>query len=208
MSNDSEAAKVAAWWKRGVLYQIYPRSFQDSDGDGVGDLKGISDRLPYLSWLGVDAVWLSPIYPSPMADFGYDVSDYCGIDPIFGAFADFDALVESAHRVGVKVILDFVPNHSSNQHPWFVESRNRVRRRKETGTSGRTPSPTAARRTTGSPISAAARGLSTRRRDNITITPSSSSSRISTGAIPMCARRCTMRFVSGSIAGSTAFAST
>ena len=86
------------WWQRGIVYQIYPRSFQDSNGDGVGDLKGIRQRLDYLVWLGVDAIWISPIYPSPMADFGYDVSDYCGIDPLFGSLADFDALVPMRTR--------------------------------------------------------------------------------------------------------------
>lgn len=112
------------WWKSGVLYQIYPRSFQDSNGDGVGDLRGIIGRLPYLRELGVDAVWLSPIFPSPMEDFGYDISDYTGVDPLFGTIADFDALVVAAHGLGLKVILDLVPNHTSDQHPWFIESRS------------------------------------------------------------------------------------
>jgi len=112
------------WWKRGTIYQIYPRSFQDSDGDGVGDLKGIEQRLDYLAQLGIDAIWLSPIFLSPMADFGYDVADYCGIDPIFGTFQDFDRLIGSAHDRGIKLMLDFVPNHSSDQHPWFLESRS------------------------------------------------------------------------------------
>jgi alpha-glucosidase len=112
------------WWKRGIVYQIYPRSFQDSNGDGIGDLEGIRRRLDYLGWLGVDAVWISPIYQSPMADFGYDVADYCGIDPIFGTIDDFDRLVEDTHRRGMKLILDFVPNHTSDQHPWFQESRS------------------------------------------------------------------------------------
>src|SRR5512143_1442299 len=111
------------WWQRGVIYQVYPRSFQDSNGDGVGDLRGIIGRLDYLSWLGVDAVWLSPVYPSPMADFGYDVSDYRDIDPVFGTLGDFDALVREAHRRGLKLLLDFVPNHTSERHPWFLESR-------------------------------------------------------------------------------------
>jgi len=114
----------STWWKRGVIYQVYPRSFQDSNGDGVGDLAGIQERLGYLTWLGVDAVWISPIYPSPMADFGYDVADYCDIDPLFGTLEDFDRLVEEAHRRGLKVILDFVPNHTSDRHPWFQESRS------------------------------------------------------------------------------------
>ncbi|HAP12503.1 MULTISPECIES: alpha-amylase family glycosyl hydrolase [unclassified Afipia] len=111
------------WWKSGILYQIYPRSFQDSDGDGVGDLRGVIERLPYLRELGVDALWLSPIFPSPMEDFGYDISDYTGIDPLFGTLADFDALVAAAHDFGLKIVLDLVPNHTSDQHPWFIESR-------------------------------------------------------------------------------------
>ena len=112
------------WWQHAVIYEIYPRSFQDSNGDGIGDLNGILKRLDYLVLLGVDAIWISPIYPSPMADFGYDVADYCGIDPIFGTIQDFDRLLAEAHRRGLKVILDFVPNHTSDQHPWFLESRS------------------------------------------------------------------------------------
>jgi alpha-glucosidase len=111
------------WWRDGIFYQIYPRSFQDSDGDGIGDIGGVIERLPYLKALGVDAIWLSPIFPSPMADFGYDISDYVGIDPIFGTMGDFDALVGAAHANDLKVILDLVPNHTSDQHPWFIESR-------------------------------------------------------------------------------------
>jgi alpha-glucosidase len=112
-----------AWWQRGSVYQIYPRSFADSSGDGVGDLRGITDRLGYLAWLGVDAVWISPIYPSPMADFGYDITDHTGIDPVFGTLGDFDALLGEAHRLGLRVLLDYVPNHTSVEHPWFVEAR-------------------------------------------------------------------------------------
>ena len=115
---------ATSWWQRGVIYQVYPRSFQDSGGDGIGDLPGITKRLDYLAWLGVDAVWLSPIYPSPMADFGYDVSDYCAVAPIFGTIEDFDRLASEAHARGLRLILDFVPNHSSDQHPWFLESRS------------------------------------------------------------------------------------
>ena len=115
---------TALWWQTGVIYQIYPRSFQDTNGDGIGDLKGIERRLDYLMSLGVDAIWISPIYPSPMADFGYDVADYCGVDARFGALADFDDLLAQAHARGIKVVLDFVPNHSSDRHPWFVESRS------------------------------------------------------------------------------------
>ncbi|MHA4741225.1 alpha-amylase family glycosyl hydrolase [Dyadobacter sp. MSC1_007] len=112
------------WWQTGIIYQIYPRSFQDSNGDGIGDLKGILQRLDYLQWLGVDCVWLSPIYPSPMADFGYDISDYQGIHPLFGTMDDFDELLEAVHNRGMKLILDLVPNHTSDQHPWFLESRS------------------------------------------------------------------------------------
>jgi alpha-glucosidase len=107
-----------------VIYQVYPRSFQDTNGDGAGDLNGITGRLAYLRELGMDAVWISPFYPSPMADFGYDVANYTGVDPIFGTLADFDRLIARAHDLGLKLILDFVPNHSSDQHPWFVESRS------------------------------------------------------------------------------------
>jgi alpha-glucosidase len=110
------------WWKTAIVYQIYPRSFQDSNRDGVGDLPGITQRLPYLTRLGVDAIWISPVFPSPMKDFGYDICDYTGIDPLFGTMADFDALLRAAHRNGLKLILDFVPNHTSDRHPWFVQS--------------------------------------------------------------------------------------
>ena len=112
-----------AWWRDAVVYQIYPRSFQDTDGDGVGDLNGIASRLDYLAALPVDAIWISPVFPSPMLDFGYDISDYCGIDPLFGSLDDFDRLVAEAHRRGLKVLLDLVPSHTSDRHPWFVESR-------------------------------------------------------------------------------------
>ena len=114
-----------AWWQNGVIYQIYPRSFMDSNGDGIGDLNGVIERLDYLSdTIGMDAIWLSPIYPSPMADFGYDVADYCGIHPIFGSMADFDRLLEETHKRGKKLLLDLVPNHTSDEHPWFLESRS------------------------------------------------------------------------------------
>jgi len=112
------------WWKQGIIYQIYPRSFQDSNGDGIGDLRGVLQRLDYLRWLGVRSLWLSPVYPSPNADFGYDISDYVNIDPVFGTLADFDALVDAVHARDMKLIMDLVPNHTSDQHPWFLESRS------------------------------------------------------------------------------------
>jgi alpha-glucosidase len=115
---------TARWWEKGVVYQIYPLSFYDSNGDGLGDLAGIRAKLDHLLWLGVDAVWISPIYPSPLADFGYDVSDYCNIDPRFGTLEQFDALVREMHERGLRVILDFIPNHTSDQHPWFLESKS------------------------------------------------------------------------------------
>ena len=116
-------AAADRWWKEGVVYQVYPRSYQDSDGDGIGDLRGITSRLDYLKWLGVNAIWISPFFPSPMRDFGYDVSDYTGVDSAYGTMADFDALQKAAHARGIRVILDFVANHTSDQHAWFAESR-------------------------------------------------------------------------------------
>lgn len=112
------------WWQSGIIYQIYPRSFQDSNNDGIGDLNGIRRRLDYLQSLGIQAVWFSPIYPSPMHDFGYDVADYTAVHPMFGNMADFDALLAEAHARDLKLILDLVPNHTSDEHPWFVESRS------------------------------------------------------------------------------------
>ena len=112
---------AAPWWRSAVVYQIYPRSFQDSDGDGVGDLRGVTQRLDHLVYLGVDALWLSPIYPSPLADFGYDVSDYTAVDPRLGTMEDFDRLVGAAHERGLRLLLDLVPCHTSIEHPWFRE---------------------------------------------------------------------------------------
>ena len=111
------------WWRGAVIYQIYPRSFQDSNGDGIGDLAGITSRLDYVALLGVDAIWISPFFTSPMEDFGYDVSDYCDVDPMFGSLGDFDALIEKAHALGLKVMIDLVLSHTSDRHPWFEQSR-------------------------------------------------------------------------------------
>ncbi len=113
-----------SWWQTGVIYQIYPRSFMDANGDGIGDLAGITKKLDYLQWLGVDILWLSPIFPSPMADFGYDISNYCDIDPIFGTLEELDRLVQQAHQRGLRLLLDYVPNHTSDEHPWFQASRS------------------------------------------------------------------------------------
>src|SRR5947209_7516308 len=112
------------WWQGAVVYQVYPRSFADANGDGVGDLNGLRKHLDYMAGLGVDAIWTSPVFRSPMADNGYDVSDYCDIDPVFGSLGDFDTLLDEAHQRGLRVLLDWVPNHTSDQHPWFVESRS------------------------------------------------------------------------------------
>ena len=111
------------WWRGAVIYQVYPRSFHDSNSDGVGDLAGVAQRLPYLASLGVDALWISPFFKSPMRDFGYDVSDYCDVDPIFGSLSDFDQLVDTAHRLGLKILIDLVLSHTSSEHPWFQQSR-------------------------------------------------------------------------------------
>ena len=119
-----ETSGTQLWWQTGVIYQVYPRSYQDSNDDGIGDLRGIISRLDYLQWLGIKAVWISPIYPSPMADFGYDISDYTGISPLFGTMHDFDELLTQVHNRNMKLILDLVPNHTSDQHPWFIESRS------------------------------------------------------------------------------------
>jgi alpha-glucosidase len=129
------------WWQRAVIYQVYPRSFQDSNSDGVGDLRGIARRLPYLVDLGIDAIWLSPIFTSPMEDFGYDVADYCAVDPLFGSMQDFDELLEAAHSQGLKLLLDLVPNHTSSRHPWFIDSRASRRSSKRDWYIWRDPAP-------------------------------------------------------------------
>ncbi len=129
------------WWQTAVVYQIYPRSFADADGNGIGDLPGILAHLDDLAWLGVDAIWVSPFYPSPMRDFGYDVADYYDVDPVFGTLADFDALVAAAHERGLRVLVDWVPNHSSSDHPWFVAARSSRSDRKRDWYIWRDPGP-------------------------------------------------------------------
>ena len=142
-------AELDSWWRAGALYQIYPRSYQDSTGDGVGDVPGITSRLDHLQWLGIRGVWLSPVTVSPNADFGYDVADFCDVDPTLGTLADVETLVDEAAARGIKVLLDLVPNHTSIDHPWFRESRSSGTTRSATGTSGPIPSRTARRRTIG-----------------------------------------------------------
>lgn len=117
------ATAKSPWWKSAVIYQIYPRSFQDSNGDGIGDLPGITSRLDYLANLGIDAIWLSPVYRSPQDDNGYDISDYCDIDPMFGTLADMDTLIGEAKKRNIRIIMDLVLNHSSDEHPWFLEAK-------------------------------------------------------------------------------------
>src|SRR5256884_87750 len=123
-SKQATRAAQDPWWKHSVIYEIYPRSFQDSNGDGVGDLKGITSRLDYLHDLGIAAIWITPMYPSPLVDFGYDVADYTALDPLYGNLTDFDHLVAEAKKRNIRVIMDFVPNHTSDEHPWFKESRS------------------------------------------------------------------------------------
>lgn len=138
----------AEWWRNAVIYQIYPRSFADSNGDGIGDLVGISSKLSYLSSLGIDAIWLSPFYRSPQLDGGYDIADYCDVDPLFGTMDDFDRMLRQAHDKGIKVIIDLVPNHTSSAHNWFQSAlktpmgsaeRNRYHFRDGKGENGELP---------------------------------------------------------------------
>ena len=123
MTTSMNVAASDDWWRGAVIYQIYPRSFRDTNGDGIGDLRGIVEGLDYIASLGVDGVWISPFFTSPMKDFGYDVADYCGIDPSYGTFEDFDAIIAKAHGLGLKVIIDQVYSHTSDLHDWFQESR-------------------------------------------------------------------------------------
>ena len=149
------------WWKHAVIYEIYPRSFQDSNGDGVGDMNGITQRLDYLKDLGVDAIWITPMYPSPQVDFGYDIADYTAFDPQYGTMADFERLVKEAKARNIRVIMDFVANHTSDKNAWFIESRSSGIIPSAIGTSGVMARVRASRRTTGS------RGLDTRRGSSI-----------------------------------------
>lgn len=159
-----------AWWKEAVVYQIYPRSFKDSNGDGIGDLNGIREKLDYLKDLGVDVLWLNPIYQSPNVDNGYDISDYRDIMTDFGTMADFDALLADVHAHGLKLIMDLVVNHSSDQHPWFIESRSSRDNPKSDYYIWKDLPRTAVPPTTGAAASAARRGSTTRKPVSITCT--------------------------------------
>ena len=199
-----------AWWRTAVIYQVYIRSFADGDGDGIGDLAGIRSRLPYLRDLGVDAVWITPFYPSPMADGGYDVADYRDIEPVFGTLADADSLIGEAHDIGLRVIVDIVPNHSSDHHVWFQAAlaaghgspeRARYIFRDGRGADGR------AGPTTGSPPSAGRPGPGSRTASG-TCTCSRPSSRTSTGRTPRSSPSSRTSCGSGWTAGWTASGST
>jgi hypothetical protein len=188
------------WWRDAVVYQVYPRSFQDSDGDGVGDLRGIAHRLDHLVDLGVDALWLSPIYPSPLADFGYDLTDHTAVDPTFGTLADLDRLVAEAHARGLRLLMDFVPCHTSIEHPWFGEHPDRYI---WADGGGRTRWPTEQLA-----VRLRRAGLDLRRapRTLVPVTRSTRSSRTSAGATRTSSRRCRRSSASGSTAASTASA--
>lgn len=185
-----EEAIRRAWWKEAVVYQIYPRSFQDTNGDGVGDLPGVIRRLDYVKELGADVIWLNPIYRSPNDDNGYDISDYRDIMEEFGTMADFDVLLREAHARGIRIVMDLVVNHTSDEHPWFVESRkskDNPYRDYYIWREGKT----ARSRTTGAAASPARPGSSTRRPACTTCTCSAKSSPISTGKTRRCAARST-----------------
>ncbi len=179
----SNGATPNPWWANAVVYQIYPRSFQDSNGDGIGDLKGITSRLDYLSDLGVDVLWLSPVYRSPQDDNGYDISDYQDIDPLFGTLEDMDELLDEAHKRGLRIVMDLVVNHTSDEHAWFQASRDKDDphadwywwrpARRATSRAPRAPS-----RTSGAPTSAAPHGSTIRSAANTISTNSLRSSRI------------------------------
>ena len=161
------------WFKRAVFYEVLVRSFKDSDGDGAGDLRGLTDKLDYLHWLGVDCLWLPPFYPSPLRDGGYDVSDYKGVLPEFGTLEDFSRFVRLAHDRSMRVIIDFVMNHTSDQHPWFQASRETPMGRTATSTSGRTTTPAIPTPGSSSSIPSHRTGRSTRYAGNTSGTASS-----------------------------------
>ncbi len=189
---------VDPWWKHAVVYEIYPRSFQDSKGNGIGDLNGITARLDYLQALGVDALWIAPMYPSPQVDFGYDVSDYESVDPQYGTLADFDRLVAEAKKRDIRIVLDMVVNHTSDKHEWFVESsRSRTDPKHDwyCWSDGKTEDPTGYPflPTTGSVSLGDPPGNSSLRSGNSITTSSIGSSPTSTGGIPPWRRQSSTR---------------
>jgi oligo-1,6-glucosidase len=173
----SSNAGTEPWWRTAVVYQVYPRSFADADGDGVGDLRGVLQNLDHLQALGVDVLWLSPVYPSPQEDNGYDISDYQDVDPLFGSLADLDELVTALHARGMRLVLDLVVNHTSAQHPWFVASRSSPDDPKRDWYWWRPPRPGVEPGTPGA--------------EPTTCTCSQPGSRTSTGRTPRCAARST-----------------
>ncbi len=197
-SHRTRPSDPPAWWTSAVVYQIYPRSFQDSDGDGIGDLRGVLQRIDHLVELGVDVVWFSPVYRSPQDDNGYDISDYQDVDPLFGTLDDLDEVMAALHARGIRVVMDLVVNHTSDEHPWFIESRSSAdspkrdwywwrpaRGRHDGGRAGRRADQLGIR------PSRAPRGSSTRPRASTTCTCSAASSPTSTGRTRTCARRST-----------------
>jgi hypothetical protein len=192
------------WYREAIIYQVYPRSFLDTNGDGVGDIPGITAKLDYIASLGVDIVWISPYFKSPMKDFGYDISDYCDVDPLFGTLADFDVMIAKAHSLGLKIMIDQVMAHTAEEHPWFKESRSSRDNPKADWYVWSDPRRTAIRRITGCRCSAARRGSGTRAASSTTCITSWSASRSSTSTTRKCSRPTWTRCASGWSAVSTA----
>ena len=195
------------WWQKSIVYQVYPKSFQDTTGSGVGDIPGVTRHLDYLKSLGTGAIWLTPVYPSPMVDNGYDISDYCGIDPSYGTMEDMENLIAEAKKRDIRIVMDLVFNHSPISIPGSSSRRRTARIPRPTGTSGTMPNRTARPPRTGAPSSAARPGHGVKNASSTTCTHSPKHSRISTGRTPKSARPCSMPQTSGSTRASAASAS-